>query len=63
LNGAVEVLVIDSVLIVPNPGSGTGNLVAYKQNAIVSGIGLDLLYRRVRPGHDGRLRSYRGSNG
>jgi len=61
LNGAIEVLVIDSVLIVPNAGSGTRYFVAHKQNAIVSRIRFELGNRRSRPGVDSWLHSHRGS--
>ena len=47
LNGAIQVLVIDGVLIVPNSGSGTRYFVAHKQNAVVSRIRFELGNRRA----------------
>src|ERR1044071_3461140 len=64
LNRAIQVLVIERVLIVPNAGIGAGHLVADKPNAIVARIGLELSYRcaRTRPGKDSRPRSHRAAN-
>lgn len=41
LNGAIEVLVRQRVLIVPDPIIGASYLVTHKPNAIVTRIGLD----------------------
>src|SRR6266498_1017799 len=64
LNSAIQVLVIQGVLVVPNSSRWVGHLVAHKPNAIVPRIGLDLSYRCActRPGDDGRPRSHRVAN-
>ena len=49
LNGAIQVLVIKSVLIVPNASSRVGHLVTHEPDAIVARIRLDLIYCRARP--------------
>ena len=41
LNRAIQILVIDSVLIMPNAGGGTRDLVADEHDAIVSRIRFD----------------------
>ena len=58
LDGAIEVLVIDRVLIVPDTGRRVGDLIAHKPNAVVPLVWLDLIYRRSSPRHDGWLLSY-----
>ena len=56
LNRAVEVLVIDGVLIVVHPGIWSCHLVTDEENAIVTRIGLDRgAHCRASPGHDRRL--------
>ena len=59
LNRAIEVLVIESVLVMPDPSRGVRHLVTHKPDAIVSGIRLHLIYCRActSPGHDSRLHS------
>ena len=65
LNRAVQVLVIDGVLVVPNLISRVSYLVSHKPDAIVAWIRLDLGHRRARtcPGHDGRLHSRSATEG
>ena len=46
LNAAVEVLVIQGILIVPDPSSGIRHFVAHKPNTIVTRVRLDLVYCR-----------------
>jgi len=60
LNTAVEVLVIQSILIVPDPGSWISHFIADKPEAIVCQIRLDLRHcgACVCPSHYGRLRSH-----
>src|SRR2546428_3753410 len=62
LNRAIQILVIDRVLIVPNSSGWVCHFIANECNAIVSRIGLDLIDGCSAPGKDGRLRSCRGSN-
>jgi hypothetical protein len=59
LDGAVEVLVIDGVLIVPDPGIWSGHLVTNEENAVISWIRFTLVYNCASPSHDGRLLSHR----
>ena len=64
LNTAIEILIIDGVLIVVHAGVWTCHLVTNEENTIVARIRLDrVAYRRARPGHDGRLLSHGGSYG
>jgi hypothetical protein len=63
LNRAIEVLVIERVLIVPYPCIWSCHLVANKANAIVARSGLDLVHRRASPGVDSGLHSHRVTDG
>ena len=65
LDRAIQVLVIHSIVIVPDAGRWIGYFVTHKTDAIVSRIRLDLIYYGARrgPGHDGRLHPHRGTNG
>ncbi len=63
LNGTIQVLIIDGILIMPNPLRWVCHLVADEYNPIVSRVGFDLGHRRARPGVDGRLHSHRATNG
>jgi hypothetical protein len=63
LNRAVEVLVIDGVLIMPNVRGRVCHLVTDEENAIVTGIRLNLVYCGTCPSHHGRLHPERGANG
>jgi hypothetical protein len=64
LNGAIEVFVIERVLIVPHPGVWSRHFVAHKPDPIISRIRLDLVCRCAcpLPSLDRRLHSYRGGN-
>jgi len=68
LNGAVQIHVKESVLIVPDTGGRSRDLITYEVNAIVAVIGLRLSYRRLRPGLNRRLharcvsRRYKGES-
>ena len=65
LDRAIQVLIIHSVVIVPDAGRWIGYFVTHKTDAIVSRIRLDMIYYGARrgPGHDGRLHPHRGTNG
>ena len=63
LNRAIEVLVIDRVLIMPNSSGWVCHFITNECNAIVSRIGLDPIDGCSGPGKNGRLRYRRGSNG
>ena len=58
LNAAIEVLIIQGILVVPDASRRVGHFGADKRDAIVSRIRLHLVYRRPCPSHDGRLRSH-----
>ena len=57
LNTAVEILVVQGVLIVIDSRTGIGHFVAHKPNAIVARVRLLLAYGRPCPSHDGGLHS------
>ena len=63
LDGAIQVLVINRVFIVPNTWGGVRYLIAYKTNPIDSWNWLQLVDRRSGPGIDRRQRSHRGADG
>src|SRR5205085_11202137 len=56
LNGAIQVLVINRVFIVPNTWGGVRDLIAYKANPIDSWNWLDLSNGCSSPSFDCRLR-------
>jgi hypothetical protein len=60
LDRAIQVLVIQGIVIVPDAGRWIGHFVTHKPDAIVSRVRLDLIYccARTYPGRDGRLHSY-----
>jgi len=64
LDGTIQVLVIDRVLIVPDASSGVGHFVAHEPDTVVSRIGLDLAYdcASTCPGIDTRLHLLRRSS-
>lgn len=64
LNGAVQVLVKERILIVPDSRGGVGHVVAHKPNAIVTRIGHELgnCCACSCPSLDCRLDSHRGTN-
>ena len=57
LNGAIEVFVIERVLIAPDSRRRVGHLVAHEPDPVVSRIGLDPVHRCARPSPDCRLHS------
>ena len=63
LNTSIQVLVIQSIFIVPDSRSGIGHLVTDEPNAIVAWIRLDLIYRRASPSSDGWLLSHGSTYG
>jgi hypothetical protein len=58
LNGAIQVLVIKRVFIVPNPGSRISHFVTHEPDTISAWSGLDLVYRRASPSFNGWLFSH-----
>ena len=62
LDSAIEIHVIDRVLVVPDAGRGIRYLVSNESSAIDSRLGLDRIDGRSSPGIDRRGRSHRGSN-
>src|ERR1700674_5124080 len=63
LDGAIEVLVIERVFIVPDASSGVRHFIPHKPNTVGSGSGLDLVYRRTGPSCNARLLSHGGTHG
>jgi len=59
LDGAVEVLVIQGVFVVPDTGTWVSHFVTHKPNPVVAWIGFGLADRRASPSHDGGLHLYR----
>ena len=57
LNGTVQVLIVQSVLVVPNFGTWVCDLICHKPDAVGSRVRLDLIHRGARPCLDGRLHS------
>ena len=62
LNRAIEVLVINRILIMPDARAWVGYLVANDPDAVVARVWLDLIEGRSSPGIDGRHRSDGGAN-
>src|SRR5438309_55192 len=63
LNGTIQVLVIDRVLIMPNPSRGVGHFVAEQPKAIGARIGFDPAKGGLaRPSQNGRLHSHRATD-
>jgi len=66
LNRAIEVLVIERVLIVPHAATQVGYFVTHEPNPVASRrrpwSRFDLIYRRTSPSFNGRLLSHRVAN-
>jgi len=58
LNAAVEVLVVQGILIVPDPSSGIRHFVGHEPDAVIPRIGFELIHCGTCPGHDGGLHSH-----
>jgi len=58
LNAAIEILVKQRVLIVPDSRSGIGHFIAHKPDTIISRVRLLPVYRRPCPSRDGRVHSH-----
>ncbi len=58
----IEVLVVESVLVMVNTGRRIGDFVTHKPDAIVSRIRFDLVYCSFHPSRDGRLPAHRRTN-
>jgi len=61
LNAAIQVLVIQGILVVPDSSSWIADFITHKPNAVICWIGLDLVHCRARPSHNGRLHPKRGA--
>src|SRR4029453_1510486 len=64
LDRAIQVHVVQGILVVPNSGGWSAHLVAHEPDAIVSRIRLDLIHYGAHrdPGRDSRLHSNRGGD-
>jgi len=60
LNPAIQILIINNVLVMPHSVIGSSHFVADEENAVVAGIRLALSHRGAgsRPGHDSRLHAH-----
>jgi len=63
LNGSIEVLVIERVLIMPHASVWPRHLPAHKPDAIGAWSRLDLIYRRAGPSLNGGLLSHGVAHG
>ena len=61
LDGAIEVLVVQRIFIVPDASTGVSHFKAHKPDAIGSRSRLKLSYCRTGPSSDRRLLSHRGA--
>ena len=62
LDGAIEVLVVERVFIVPDASTGVRDFVAHEPDAVVARIGLEPVADRCAcPGHDGGLHALGGA--
>ena len=57
LNAAIEIVIVQGILVVIDARRGTGDFEAHKPDSIVSRIRLLLSYRRACPTFDGRFHS------
>jgi hypothetical protein len=62
LNAAIQVLVIQGILIMPNSSRRIGNFVAQGPDTVITGIGLELGNGCVWPDVDGRPHPRRRTN-
>jgi hypothetical protein len=62
LDGSIQVLIVDGVLVVPNSGIWPRHFVTDEENAVVSRRGLDLVYRRTGPSSNAGLLSHGGAH-
>ena len=61
LDSAIEVLIVESVFIVPDAGGRVRHFEAHEPDTIISRVRLLPVYRRTGPGHKCRLLSHGGS--
>ena len=61
LDRAIEVLVVESVFIVPDASGGVCDFEAHEPDTIISRVRLLLVYRCPCPGRDRRMLSHGGS--
>ena len=63
LDGAIEILVIQRVFIVPDASNRVRDLIAHEPDTVGSRCRLELVYRRAAPSHYRRLLSHGGACG
>ena len=63
LDRAIEVLVVESVFVVPDASGGVRDFVTHEPDTIVSRVRLLPVYRGAGPGHDRWLLAHGGANG
>jgi hypothetical protein len=54
LDSAIQILVVQGILIVPHSLTRIGHFVSNKPEAIIAWIRFDLVYRHPRPRHESR---------
>ena len=63
LDRAIEILVVESIFIMPDASAGVGHFKAHEPDTIVYRVGFLPVYRRAGPSHDRRLLAHSGANG
>jgi len=58
LDGAIEVLVVQGIFIVPDSSSGVRYFIAHEPDTVISRVRLNLVYRRTGPSHNRRMLSH-----
>ena len=60
MDSAIQVLIIQGILVVPDSLTGSGHFVSHEPETIITWIRLDLVHRRACPCHEGRSPPDRG---
>ena len=63
LNAAIEVLIVERILIMPDSDGRVAHFVTHEPNTVVAVIRVDLIHRRASPGCDRWLLTHRATNG
>jgi len=61
LDGAIEVLVVQRVFVVPDASGGVRDFVTHEPDTVVSWVRLNLIYRCASPSHDRRRLAHGGA--
>ena len=63
MDRAIEVLVVESIFVVPDAGTWVCYFVTHEPDTIVSRVGFELTYRCTTPGEYRRLLAMGGTSG